>query len=342
MPYTSPPAYFETTVSPASTHAATKEWVTFLNGQHASQSNAIPWACIDCFDGTTREQPAGGDMSNLSAGNLWREDQGTPPQDAWAVFQAPAGGDVANRYQLYVEMTTFTAAFFGIFMLDDWAVGAGTDSNPDIPATSLGVPPFAGGMDGTIANHTDYIWISILDEGSIWLIAQPTVAGLPEILYFGDLKPDNPAADDSRPFVVSRNPDASGFNDITLHVSVQDDSTIIDANDVVEQGNAMVDSDAQDAFTREALCQASCYANEAGDRYWKGKFRLCAAITRHARTATHTERVSAGIGPADFDYQVIGRGGTSAAQIVIKYPLSAPLDRHIQIVGPTIPDTLEP
>lgn len=338
----SPAQYFETSSAPADSHAGMKEFATFLNGTHPTQPNIAGWECIDCFDGTTREQPSGGNLNALSALNKWRADQGTPPQDSWAVFQAPSGGDVAARFQVYVEMTTFQGAFMGIFMLNDWAVGAGTDSNPTIPATSIGVPPFAGGMDSTIANHTDFLWAAVVDEGTIWLNVFPTVAGTSERLYFGDLIPLNPVSLDSRPFIVSRDPDADGFNTIYLHVSLVDDLTIGNLQDSAEAESALNDTQDQDALPRRAMTQVAVYAdNGVGDRYWKGLMRNCGAISKHTRAAGSDEdRVTAGIGPTDYTYQVWGSGNT--AQVVVIYPPGLIGDSHEQIVAGTVPATLDP
>ena len=165
MAYTTPTPYWETSASPPDSHTAAKEFATFLNGRHATQPNGAVWKIIDCYDGTTREQPTNGDSANLSASNKWREDQGVPPQNAWIVWQAPAGGDVAARFQVYMEMTTFTSVFFGMFMLNDWSVGAGTDSNPDIPATSLGAPAFAGGDPRALRRDLDAPRLPVLPDG---------------------------------------------------------------------------------------------------------------------------------------------------------------------------------
>lgn len=342
MPYTYPPPGFETTSSPSSTYVGMEEFAQFLNGTHASQTNAVPWACIDCYDGTTREQPTDGSFDNLSGGNLWRNDTGTPGQNAWAVFQAPSGGDVAARYQVYIEMTTFTSAFIGVFMLNDWSVGAGTDSNPDIPTVSLGVPPFAGGMDGTIANHTNYKWKAWVDEGGFMLDVFPTVSGAREWLYVGDLDTDNPAADDPRPFIISRNPDGTSWGAVYHHIAESDDSTVIDTLDEVEQQAGMTDSSDQDAGLLRQLSSVAVYGSDAGDRYRKGKFRNCAAISRHTRTTDQTIRITAGDGPSAFEYEVWGNGITFA-QIVTLHPAGTSLPGgHIEISPDSVPTTLVP
>lgn len=337
MAYTTPTPYFESVGNPASSHDGLKEFSVWLNGRHATQSNAAPWQIIDCYDGTTREQPAGGDSANLSPSNKWREDQAIPPQGSWIVWQAPTGGPVVARYQFYAEMNISSGAFFGIFMLNDWAIGAGSDANPTIPATSLGVPPFAGGMDGAFANHTDYVWRAVADEGGIVLGCYPTVAGFPEFLHIGDLKPDNPGTIDPRPFVISASPDADGWAAVYLHVSVVDDSTIISTQDEVAQSFAFEDAQDQDAgWSRRPLSEVSCFSNASGNYYRKGKFRLASAISRHARTVS-IERVTAGIGATDYDFEVWGRGGTSAAQIVTRNGAGVILDRHITLVARTLP-----
>ena len=341
MAYTTPTPYWETSSPPGSSHIGAKEFAVWLNGTHAVHTNAAPWAIIDCYDGVTREQPAGGDSNNLSALNRWREDQGVPGENAWIVWQAPGGGDVVNRFQFYMEMTTFTAVFFGIFMLNDWAVGAGADSNPDIPATSIGVPPFAGGMDSTFANHTDYTWRAVADEGTIIIGCYPTAAGFPEFIYAGDLKNDQPEATNGRCFVISKTPDASGWNGQYLNVSIVDDSTIITCNDEIAQAGGFEDAQDQDAgWTRRALCEVACYSNAASNFFRMGKFRLCAGISRHARTAS-VERVTCGVGVTDFDYEVSGRGGDSAALMVTRYGVGTVLDRHIELVERSIPLLLE-
>lgn len=341
MAYTYPPTYYESTSAPANSRAGLKDFVLFANGTHPTQTNAIKWACIDCYDGTTREQPASGSLSNLTAGNLWRSDTSTPAQNAWAVFQAPSGGDVVKRYQLYVEMGAGDTVFLGVFMLNDWDVGAGADATPDIPTVSLGVPPFAGGMDGAIANHTDFLWKAIVDEGGIILDVFPTVSGTREWLYIGDLESDNPISLDSRPFIVSSTPDGSNWASIFLHVAESDDSTIINTNDEVELEAGMSDAQDRDAFTRRPLCSVAVYANEAGDRYRKGKLRNCGAMSRHARTADNVTRITAGVGAAEFTFEVWGRVD-SQPHMVTLFPPGIALDSHVQVPANSIPKQLVP
>ena len=342
MAYTTPTPYWETASPPANSRDGAKEFATFLNGRHATQTNGAPWRILDCYDGTTREQPLNGDSANLTVANKWREDQATPPQNSWIVWQAPGGGDVTARFQLYMEMTTFTGVFFGVFMLNDWSIGAGTDSNPTIPATSLGAPEFAGGVNLTITNHTDYVWHCVVDEGTLILGAYPTVSGFPEFFYLGDLKAENDVSLDPRPFVVSQNPDASGWDAIYFHVSVIDDTTIISTRDDVAMQRAMTDAQDQDAgWTTRPLSEVGCWSNAASNRYRKGKFRLAAAISRHARTVS-VERVTCGVGATDFTYEISGRGGNAPALFVTRYGTGTALDRHEQVVARTIPKTLEP
>lgn len=338
MAYTTPTPYWES--SPASTFAGCKEFAVFLNGRHATQGNGAPWRILDCYDGTTREQPTNGDSANLSASNKWREDRADPPQNAWIVWQAPDGGPVVQRFQLYMEMTTFSSVFFGTFMLNDWNVGAGTDSNPDIPATSLGVPAFAGGVDLTITNHTDYTFRAVVDEGTLIFGAYPTVSGFPEHFTLGDLKPENTAAVDPRPFVVSANTAAQGWDAVYFHISVVDDTTVVSTRDDVSLQGGLTDAQDQDTgWTTRPLAEVGCYANAASNRYRKGKFRLAAAISRHERT-TSPERVSCGVGPTDFTYEISGRGGNAPALIVTRYGGIAALDRHVELVERSIPDVL--
>ncbi len=343
MAYTTPTPYWESTGLPSDTYTAAKELSLFINGRHPTQTNAAPWQIIDCYDGTTREQPADGDSDNLTAGNKWRADAATnPPQNSYIVWQAPGGGDVAARFQVYMEMTTFTGVFFGVFMLNDWVPGAGTDATPDIPATSLGAPAFAGGVDLTISNHNDYVWHCVMDEGTMIIGAYPTVAGFPEHFYLGDLKPENDVSLDPRPFVVSKDPDNSGWGGTYYYISNVDDTTAVICGDDVALEGGMVDAQDQDAgWSARPLSEVGCYSNATGHRHRKGKFRLCAAISRHAKTV-NADRVTCGEGATDYTYEVTGRVGTSAPQIVTRYGGTAALDSHIEIVTRTIPELLEP
>jgi hypothetical protein len=341
MPYTYPPPYFETTGTPANSHDGLKEFATFLNGVHATQANTVPWACIDCYDGVTREQPADGSFANLTSGNLWRPENATPGTNSWAVFQAPSGGPVAARYQVYVEMSAGSAVFLGIFMLNDWVVGGGTDANPAIPATSIGAPPFAGGMDSTIPNFVDYKWKAIVDEGGVILDVFPTVAGDRRWVQLGDLVPENEASEDPRPFVISTNTIGDNWNGSYRHISVVDDTTVVSDFTELEMAAPMYDVDDQDAFTERPLCSVSCRSITLGNQYRKGKFRNIAAISRHARGSDDKTRVTAGATATDYSWEIWGRSGTIPHLVTI-YPPGVALDSHVEIVESTIPKTLDP
>jgi hypothetical protein len=141
---------------------------------------------------------------------------------------------------------------------------------------------------------------------------------------------------------VSRNPDAQGWNNTYFHIAVSDDTTPINTFDDVALERGMTDAQDQDAgWSTRPLSEVGCYSNGAGDRYRKGKFRLAAAISRHARTIA-IERVTCGVGATDYDYQITGRGGNAGALLVTRYGKGTVLDRHIEIVARTIPKTLEP
>lgn len=341
MPYTTPTPYWETTGTPASTYLAAKELATFINGRHPTQTNAVPWAIVDCYDGTTREQPTDGDSDNLSAGNLWREDQGTPPQNSWIVWQAPGGGDITARYQIYMEISSFGSVFFGVFMLNDWVVNGGTPLNPDIPATALGVPAFFNGVSCTFSNHNTYVWWCSIDEGGIYVVAHPTVGGSTEHFVVGDLVPDNNQTLNPRPFVISENTSWDGWNTNFRYVSVLDDTTICQARDEPALAAAFADADDEDVgFTARPICDVACWSATASNRFRIGKFRLVAAISRHA-LLNNTERVTCGVGPTDYDYQISG-DISSAALVVSRYGGGVALDRHQKIVEASIPETLEP
>ena len=77
--------YFETAIAASGTKDGCRQICWFINGTHptASPQNAIPWECLECFDGTTRDVPGGGSLANLPAGHLWKTDAVTTlPQNA--------------------------------------------------------------------------------------------------------------------------------------------------------------------------------------------------------------------------------------------------------------------
>ena len=60
-----PPEVFTASGVASTTYNGCRDLIWFMNG-NGTQASSVVWRCIDCFDGTTREQPAGGDMTNLS------------------------------------------------------------------------------------------------------------------------------------------------------------------------------------------------------------------------------------------------------------------------------------
>jgi hypothetical protein len=347
MAYTTPTPYFETATTPGSTHAAFKEIALWMNGVHPDQKNAAPWSVIDCYDGTTRVSPAGGSLNNLPTGHKYRPDETDPPEGSYIIYQAPDSGVVSARFQLYMEMSSLSRGTLGICMLNDWDVGAGTDANPDIPATALGVPGGAAGVDGLFNDHTDYLWRVIADEGTLWICAFPTVAGNPEVMTLGDLAPENNATLDPRPFIISTNPDTESWGGaagaLFKTISILDDTTVISVAREIDQNAAMTDIDDQDALTKRSISSVSAYTTTAAERYRKGTFRLAGAISRHVRGADQTERITAGTSATDYQFEVWGSKSPSGdrAHIVTRYPPGTALDSHVQISANSIPETLE-
>ena len=140
MALSAQPNYFALdSVAPGSTYDALRELWWWINGTHPTTANGIVWECIEVWDGTLREAPSGGKMTNLSSGNLWipsTSPSGSLPSGAWAVFRN-TGGAVAAKFQIYVKMEAASQAGHSLVSLDDWSVGGGTGPSPTLPATII-------------------------------------------------------------------------------------------------------------------------------------------------------------------------------------------------------------
>ena len=337
MAYTYPPQWYEDSVGFANTWLAAREFLWYLNGTHPTQVSTVPWSVIDCYDGVTREQPTSGDLSNLDPGNKWFPGSATAPsQDMWITVQAPGGGPVINRFQLYVRFTVFTRANFSFIFLNDWSIGAGTPSSPTVPTTI---------ESAEIANaFADAHWFALIDEGAVIVMVWSDSVAPRQWLYMGDMDSDNPLSVDPRPFVMSVAWTAPGWRPSGADyrgISAVDNTTLISCALDNEMQNPMEDSADQDAFATRPLCSIALYSNTASHRYHLGKFRNLGAIGRFANSIDDNIRDTAGFTASDFRFEQWNRGQDNAAVVQLNLN-EVEYDAHEVVSAISVPIQLIP
>ena len=239
-----------------------------MNGTHGSPFH-LAWECTEAYDGTTRSAPAGGLMSNLPGGHLWRPGAVTdPPQGSWIVLRS-MGGIVPAKWQLYVTVGSlfggvYGSVSFGLIPMDDWSVGGGTPSVPALPATliynetghRLGLNP--GGNALFVA----------VDEGMFQigevLVGVSSIAG--NVGYIGECNPVHPSV--TRPFVIQSSWSPTGSPVLALR-SPLDDTTLCSATP--RQSN--LDNGTQEDLPTKYVDGVDLYCTTASHRHGVGAMR---------------------------------------------------------------------
>lgn len=336
MPYTYPPQWYEDPVPEGSSLIEPmRSWLWFLNGTHSSQASTVPWACVECWDGSTREVPPSGSMANLDSGNRWHPDTVTAALSGmWATFQAPSGGDVVNRFQIYYRLISQPTIRF--CFLDDWSIGGGTDTSPTLPAASFeNVIRFQAG---------DWTFTGLVDEGTALLVVYFTASDR-QWVYMGDLVPINPVSLDPRPFTFSRDSGNPGWRpgagaDYRC-ISAVDDSTIITGNPDIAMGAPMDTTNDEDAFATRPICDVNGHTTTASHRYRVGEFRNLGAMNKHADSQTNSDRNSAGYDGSDNRFEHFNRTNDNARVVMLNIPAAA-YDVHTTVYEESVPSTLIP
>ncbi len=346
MALTYPPAHYEQAVALGSTYDAIRDVWWVINGSHpVAVNSSTPWECIEVWDGTTREVPIGGVMSNLSGGNLWKPGISVTslPQNAWATFRSP-GGAVAAQFQIFVKMESSSQAGHSLISLDDWVVGGGTDATPALPATIIGQPP-SGNGDGRFTNQPTYIWALILDEG-MFLIRMINPAGGDSNnmrwTYMGEVDLVSTEADDPRPFITPRNTSQAGWNGSFTHVRLSpvDQSTICSVRNRPYYDTSMGVTTRYNDLGLEYLCNVCFDAEDpAGHRHTVGYARNVGAIEQEV---PHN-RATAGYTGSDFRFEVTRILASPNPQLVTLWPPGTALGAgHTIIAEESVPTQLIP
>lgn len=343
MALSATPNHYEQATAPASTYDAMRDVWWWNNGTHPTVPNSIAYLCVDCWDGTTREQPTDGLLSNLSGGNLWlpsASPSGSLPQGAWATFRNP-GGSVVAQFQIFVKMEASSQASNSLISLDDWVVGGGTGASPTIPATTLTQPPIGNG-DGRFASQTTFIWSVILDEGMFYMrMMDPTGFNTNDRwTYMGEVNSWNDEVDDPRPFLTARSTlqsnFATGFNHV--RISPIDSSTVVNVNNEVFFKDTMdIPTDYNDLGV-DYICSINAATNTTGHRFIMGQFRNVGAIAE----GLPTSRATCGITASDYRFEVWSRNSSEPSIVSVWPPGTALATGHTVITEESIPPELEP
>ena len=339
MSVSNQPTYFALdSVAPASTYDAIRECWWWMNGTHTSVPNSITFACIEVYDGTTREAPADGLLSNLSGANKWNPNAGTSlPTGAWAVFQTQ-GGVVSAKCQFYVRMEAAGQAGHSLISLDDWVVGAGTPASPTLPTTIIGQPATGDG-DGRFPSSSVLFWSVIMDEG-MFLMKQFPASGLTNVrwTYMGEVDPATDESDDPRPFVTPRSTIQAWSNSHShMRLSPVDQSTICQLSNrpfYEETFGVTTYKDLGLDYISNVQVDSS---GPAGHRFAQGYFRNAGATSETASSNRATMGYTAG----DFRFEVFGTSATFA-QVVTRYPPGTALSAHTLVAEESVPLQLIP
>ncbi len=342
--------YFETAIAASGTKDGCRQICWFINGTHptASPQNAIPWECLECFDGTTRDVPGGGSLANLPAGHLWKTDAVTTlPQNAWATFRSP-GGVSPNKIILYARAGTFSSFYYSMDPLDNWVVGTGTDSDAgdQYVSTDLLLGSASGGgatPNAKFTNTIDRFFAVLLDGGTLTLMAA-RVTGETDVKWgsIGEFNSLNTAADDPYPFIFPRNLNTPSMSagghwfrlspiDNTTLISVSSSPRFDETFDVAAEYNDL-GVDYVDAV--------DLYANQAGHRFHMGCLRNVGA----GPSTLLANRATAGVDGTDYQFSVWGKdpSGTNP-RVIMRWPPGTALPGgHTIISDARLPPELLP
>lgn len=343
------PTHYEQPSTLGGTRDAIRDIWWYINGSHPTETNSIPWECIEVWDGTTREVPSGGSMQNLSSGSLWRPAVSAPstlPDEAWAIFRNPDGGAVAARFQVHVRMETTGRAKNSLITLDDWTVGAGTDASPTLPTTLIGQPIV--GDDGTDPwdAQSTFIWSVLVDEG-MYIMRQFNPAGgttNSQWEYMGEVEPVNSEIDVPRPFVIQRTLGIPGWTGSNSHnmLSPFDQSTVLGLSNSVGLGYPVQIStgsgwgDLGPSYLSNVYLYATILA---GSRFTVGYIRNAAAIDEHQ----NHDRATCGFTASDFRFEVWTVSPGAVPHIVTLWPPGTALAAgHTEVTKLSVPTQLVP
>jgi len=333
------PVYYEQAVALGSTYDGIRDAFWWINGSHLSTTNAIPWECIECWDGTTRLVPTGGDMGALPGGNLWKPGAGSSlPINAWATFRNP-GGAASGFFQVHIRMRTSGQAEIMLIPLDDWSIGAGTDAAPTLPTTILAT---SGSGNNIYTNQATFIWAVILDEGMFYIrmMATAGVNSNSRWTYLGEYQSWNTDADDPRPFIITTSANVAGIPATTMCArrSPLNNSTLCTVRSYSYRYQTQGVATAYDEAGVDYLANVGLYSDTASHRFLMGTLRNIGAIDEVAPAA----RATCGITPTDYRFEV-WRHVASVIGIVSSWPAGTALAAgHTVISEASIPTELQP
>lgn len=224
MPLTAPKIFFSVSTI-ANTVDAMREIVWWTADEHPTISDGGAWTVIDCYDGTTRTQPAGGTFGELPGGHLWKTDASTTlPSGSWCVMRSKPG-KAAAQFEVYYRVDSFTKFHAALISQDDFTPGAGPDATPTLPATILGDP--IGTVNTTIFNHANFLWYATMDEAMLFLTSwNGTSQSGMEGFYVGETNFIQKESRDLRPFLIAKD-DSFSFQNATQFARIATDGSTV-------------------------------------------------------------------------------------------------------------------
>lgn len=342
--------YYETAIAASGTKDGCRQICWFINGSHptASPQNAIPWECLECFDGVTRDIPVGGNLANLPAGHLWKTDAVTTlPQNAWATFRSP-GGNSANKIILYARAGTFSSFYYAMDPLDNWIVGAGTDSAAGDQYAStdllLGSESFGTAIpNARFTNTVDRFFAVLLDGGTLTIMAA-RVSGETDLKWgsIGEFNSSNDPVADPYPFIFPKDLNTPSMQAGALwrRLSPIDNTTIIVVNSVPRFDATFDTATDYNDLGVDYVDAVDLYANQAGHRFHMGSLRNVGA----GPSTLTANRATAGVDGTDFQFSVWGNAPSGTdPHVIMRWPPGTALPGgHTIITDVRLPPELLP
>lgn len=338
MPVSQTPSFLALdVVAPASTYDALRELWQFMNGSHPTETNAIPWDCIEVWDGAIRSVPTDGRLTSIAPGSLWHPSAVVSlPEGAWAVFRSQ-GGRVAAQCQFFVRMEAAGQAGHSLIPADDWIVGGGTGASPTLPATIIGQPAIGDG-DGRFPSSAVMFWSVIMDEGMFTMKQFPATGNIGyRSTYMGEVDPVTREGDDPRPFITPRDTNQtldSSFSHVRR--SPVDGTTICQ----IRNRPAYADTQGATAYTDLGVDYISNVGLDstapAGHIFTQGYMRNIGATSETALT----NRATMGYTPTDFRFEVHGSLPTRPQFVTLWPSGTALLGGQTVVTEESVPDQL--
>lgn len=342
MAITYPPDWYQQGFTPTNTYDGVRDIIWYMNGNGQSQSNTVTWTCVDCYDGSTREQPAGGDMLNLTGGNLWRPGAGgSLAVGHWCVLESTGNAHVVATFQVYCRCELFGPFSWSLMPFANFAAGGAATSTPTLPTAIMGQPPSPNFGDGRLPNASDRVYTILFDEGMMIIRSNNPTTTAQSWLYIGEVNSINPELLDDRPFVfkntVTNNlrPSQADY----YRISIADSVTIADCRIDGEAFNPMDATSTYADLGIEYVCKVNLWCILVGDQFQMGFLRNIGGCAKDIGVSSTLHTL--GYTASDYRFEMWSLTEDDPKMVTL-WPPGTALAAHTEISELSVPDTLIP